>query len=1521
MALSYKSTFLFVFTCQLVHAYTTQRIDKISHGTGFVENKGQVTDANGSQRPDILFVAENKGASVYIRKSGLSYVFYKEGNKNEIDSKGDISKMKSSKLDFLENNIEQELTVQRIDVEFVGANPEYKVSSFFPSDDYFNYYYPHCPQGINGVKAYNKILSENIYNKIDIAYYCSPEKILKYDFIVNPGGNVRDIQLKYDGADEVTVVDGKIKVTSSIGELIEHMPKVYQEINGKIIDVDAEFELQNGAVSIKTGSYNIEYALVIDPWVTYYGGVLTERGMEINTDKAGDVLFVGYTQSNNFPVSAGVYQTVYRGGAGYSDAFIIKFDKLGRRVWATYYGGTQSETTNAIDVDAANNIFVTGGTSSPDLPMMGPSYQSVKNTGADIFIAKFTSGGNLVWSTFYGGTGGDSGMGIAVDNNGDAVVGATTTSSGITTTPGCFQSVNAGGGEIFITKFTNAGARVWATYYGDTDNESCFDIDTDNNNDVVFSGHTKSAAYPVFSAFQSVKPSATQLNAVLTKLNGTNGFPIWSTYCGSSTGEYGGIGVAIDGANNVLMTGTAMAGFPTTAGSFQPATAGQSEPYLVKFSPTGVRLWATYIGGTYGEEAWDVVTDANNDIYISGDTYSDDFPSTSCAYSTAMDMGNCCGGGEDAYLAKFDASGQRLCSGYFGGLGHDENFMMAEFGGMVYLVSGAAFGAPITPGAFQSVKGGVSDDIVLTQLCGYTCGLINITSDFVANKTNACAGEPLNFTPTYTTCDTTKTKWLWTFTGANTTTSTLNNPTNIIYNSAGTYTVRMLLITPCDTDTVIKTSYINISDPSLSVTSIVNSDCSVNNGSASVAASGGQSGYNYFWPSIANSGSTATGLSVGTFSVIVTDGFGCTATTAVTITQPAMPVLTLTAIDASCAGSMDGSAIANASGSTSYLYNWSNGQTNSSVNNLSGGVVTCTLTGTGNCVVTSSVMVNEPAPISTTVTTSPVSCLGNGGNASVNVNGGTPGYNYLWSNGGNISSVSNLNTGIYTMTVTDANSCTYTTSISIINSTPITTTVSTTDVLCNGLTTGVATVVPQGGAGGYLYSWNNSVTTSSATNLGAGNYSCIITDQNGCTTIANATITQPLLPLTAGAAVTDALCNRSEDGVGTITVQGGTPVYFYNWNTSSTTSAISNLFAGNYSCVVTDNNGCSFSVNNIVISEPPLLTVNYSPSYMICNGQAASLTSNGNGGTPAYNYLWNTGQVGSSIIVQPAMQSLYTLTVSDVNSCSATITINVLVNQLPVVSFVADDTLGCAPLCINFSGQGGNNYQWDFGDGSTGASSSEFHCYTNPGLYSIALLVTDANGCSNSLVKPNYINIANSPIANFSANPTSTTLANSTIIFTDQSLYATVWNWTFGDVSNATSILQNTSYTYHDTGTYNVKLIVENELGCSDTAYDVIHIRADFEIFIPNTFTPNEDGLNDVFMPKGMGIDAAQFVFYVYDRWGNLIFESDDPTIGWDGRANGGNEIAQQDTYVWKIALKDELGLKHRFTGHINLIR
>jgi gliding motility-associated-like protein len=335
----------------------------------------------------------------------------------------------------------------------------------------------------------------------------------------------------------------------------------------------------------------------------------------------------------------------------------------------------------------------------------------------------------------------------------------------------------------------------------------------------------------------------------------------------------------------------------------------------------------------------------------------------------------------------------------------------------------------------------------------------------------------------------------------------------------------------------------------------------------------------------------------------------------------------------------------------------------------------------------------------------------------------------------------------------------------------------------------------------------------------------------------------------------------------------------------------------------------------------------------ICPGKTASLTataSGGNGGP--YNYTWIPPTNLSNPNIQnpsatPTVTTSYTVIVSD--NCGTptdSAVVVVTVYPPPVVVFISTDTVACAPMCVNFTGNSTPACQsatWTFGDSTKGTGCNTVrHCYNVAGTYSVTFDVIDIHGCPGTYSQSNFIDAHPRPVAAFTLAPQPTTILSPEITFTDHSSSDVVsWNWNFGDFAGDTSSLKNPKYTYPDTGCFTATLLVTNQYGCTDVTHEPVCIGPEFTFYAPNTFTPNGDGKNDIWMPYGIGIDPKNYDLIMFDRWGNLMFETHVWGEGWDGRANSGADVAQIDTYVWKVNLKDVFGNKHSYIGHCNIVK
>jgi gliding motility-associated-like protein len=292
-----------------------------------------------------------------------------------------------------------------------------------------------------------------------------------------------------------------------------------------------------------------------------------------------------------------------------------------------------------------------------------------------------------------------------------------------------------------------------------------------------------------------------------------------------------------------------------------------------------------------------------------------------------------------------------------------------------------------------------------------------------------------------------------------------------------------------------------------------------------------------------------------------------------------------------------------------------------------------------------------------------------------------------------------------------------------------------------------------------------------------------------------------------------------------------------------------------------------------------------------------------------------------------------TLTTNDpagpCTAVSATVTHNFFQN--PVVNFAVDIPSGCPIHCVQFGDLsvvgGGDNiasWSWNFGDNSpVDVTQNPAHCYSNSGFYDVTLTATSNNGCSTTLTIAQMIHVFAMPNAEFTFSPNPASVLDPTVTFYNQSSSdVNYWDWTFGDGDSLNNtVTPNPVHIYPNIteGVYDATLIVQNSDGCWDTVVHPVAIGPEFTFYIPNAFTPNGDNINDIFFGQGIGI--VEYDIWIFDRWGNMIFHGDDLGDTWDGKANHGSEVAQQDVYVWKVKLKDVFGKKHSYLGTVTLVK
>ena len=617
-----------------------------------------------------------------------------------------------------------------------------------------------------------------------------------------------------------------------------------------------------------------------------------------------------------------------------------------------------------------------------------------------------------------------------------------------------------------------------------------------------------------------------------------------------------------------------------------------------------------------------------------------------------------------------------------------------------------------------------------------------------------------------------------------------------------------------------------------------------------------------------------------------------------------------------------------AAGTAPYSYTWSpSGGNLATANNLVAGTYTVLVSDNNSCTTTAVAIISQPSTLSLSVSSNSVACNGaSTGSANATVTGGTPAYTYSWvPMGGTNASATNLAAGNYTVLVLDNNLCPITTSLTIQQPSALTATATSTPATCSQ-SNGTTSVTVNGGTVPYAsYAWSpTGGNAATANNLSGGNYNVTITDANNCVITATTTIVQSS-SFSLTTAVKNITCNGLSNGSATVTAQGGTPSYTVAWTPNvSVNSTATGLSAGSYTVLVTDNNLCK-NTTTLSISEPSALTAVATATATTCGKINGLATVSASGGTPAYSYAWLPSG-GNGANTSALTSGNYTVTVTDAHNCSVAAQTNIAPSSAPIINFSENPGFGCAPVCALFSAVATTlpndtivSWTWNFGDGSVnGTGNNPYHCYNKSGNYNVALVGVDQNGCKDTLIKNNIIKVYPKPLADFFASPFETDIYNPIIHFYDAS-QSNITNWYWTLASGVNSLAQNPVYTYQNEGTYPVTLIVANASGCKDTITKDVKIDPVFTFYAPNCTTPNGDGKNEQFLPIGTGWDNNSYDLWIFDRWGNMFFHTTNPNQGWNGTKH--NEIVQEDTYVWKVDLKDVFGKMHEYHGQVSVVR
>jgi hypothetical protein len=618
-----------------------------------------------------------------------------------------------------------------------NANPATKVTGMDELAGTSNYFIGNDPaKWRTNVPTYAKVKYEGIYSGIDLVYYGNQRQV-EYDFIVAPGADPHRIAFDVRGAKRVCRDQhGDLVLKMGEGEIRWHKPVAYQETNGTRHEITAHYSITNTSlVGFVVAKYDASRPLYIDPLIysTYLGGSNTDSGSGVAVDSAGNAYVIGYTNSTNFPTTNPLQPA---NGGGY-DVFVSKINPTGSAlVYSTYLGGSNDDIGWAIAVDSLGNAYLTGDTYSTDFPTINPLQPTYGGGMRDAFVAKINpAGSTLAYSTYLGGSGDDTCGGIAVDSAGNAYVACATASTNFPTMNPLQPTYGGGNYDAAIAKLNPTGsALVYSTYLGGSGDDDGFGIALDTAGNSYVTGYTTSTNFPTMNPLQPAYGG--NGDAFVAMINSAGSALVYSTYLGGSSFDQGG-GIAVDSAGNAYVTGqTGSANFPVTPGAFQTTGLGG---FVAKLNPTGSALvYSTYLDGS-GPSA--IAVDSSGNAYVTGDAGSNDFP----LMNPLQPYG---GGGYDAFVTKFNASGSALIySTYLGGSELDFGYGIAvDSAGNPYVTGFTTSTNFPTRNPLQPTYGGGSYDAFVTKIGN----LLSSTTTLTSSSSPSALGQSVTFTSTVT---------------------------------------------------------------------------------------------------------------------------------------------------------------------------------------------------------------------------------------------------------------------------------------------------------------------------------------------------------------------------------------------------------------------------------------------------------------------------------------------------------------------------------------------------------------------------------------------------------------------------------------------------------------------------------------------------------------------------------------------------------------------------------------------------
>lgn len=1355
---------------------------------------------------------------------------------------------------------------------FEGSTGARKVEGKFKRPEYHNYFIGNDPsQWASEVPLFREIEWEEIYPGIDFRMY-GQDIGLKYDFIVSAGADPNQIGLRYEGLKRIALEKGRLSLQTTVNLINEMAPVAYQYLpNGERAEVPCAFVLNGNKVSFAfPQGYRRELPLIIDPTLifsTYTGSVADNFGYTATYDNVGNLYAGGITFGLGYPTTSGAYQTNFAGGGvggawtnnGGVDITISKFASAGSvLLYATYLGGSANDQPHSLVCNDQDQLYIYGKTYSANFPVTQGAYDMTYNGASDMIVSKLSpNGATLVGSTFIGGSSDD--------------------------------------GVNINTTFSPSSLK---RNYGD---DARGDIATFQNGNCVVASCTQSNNFPTSpGAFQTAIGGFQ--DAVSFELSNDLTALIWSTYLGGNASD-AAYTVEIDNSGSVFVAGgTESPNYPVTNGVINQVNSGGIDGFITHINSSGTGLVkSTYLGTNGYDQIYFLQLDKNDNVYVLGQT-AGAWPVTPGVYSNPN---------SGQFVTKLNpALNNIIYSTVVGNSTGAPNISPTAFlvdvceyvyisgwGGAVNasFLGGNTNNMPITPGALQSTTDGsdlhmmvLRKDAASLEYATYMGG--TLSDEHVDGGTSRFSDRAEIYQAVCAGC--------W------------NNddfPTSNAYSATNNSTGCNLAAFKIDFPLpgILADFTANPNTGGCAPHTVVFTNTSIG-------------GTNYYWEfgdggtSLATN-PTHTYTSPGTYTVMLVaidlascNQFDTTYGLINVYPAPAAQAIPDTTI-------CNGSGI-NLNGSGGATYQWSP-PTGLSSTTVANPIATPTATTTYTMIASNPGGCNDTTQVTVTVIPTPTAVAGPdttlcaGSNVQLT---GSGGISYQWSpatglNNPNIANpiASPLVSTNYVLTVTAANGCTDT-DVAAINISQVNASAGNDQQVCLGSS------VQLNGSGGGTYQWspatglsNPNIANPTASPATTTTYTLTVTNSFGCVGTDQVTVqVNPIPVVNAGPDVT--ICYLES------TMLTATGANFYSWTPSAdlsspfTASTLATPPITTQFFVTGSNQFGCIDTDDVLVTVLPLPNVDAGNPVTMCKDSVVNMLATG-----AASYVWSpaSGLSNPNIAnptASPASTTLYTVTGTGSNGCTATDTVRITVTQTPAVD-ATDAVEICLHYPIRLLAYGGDSIVWSTGE--TGISIT-----VSPPTSTYYTVITYVDGCP-SLPDTAWVTVYDTfPEAIFTVDPDSG-LMPLTVNFDNQSVGNTYNNWYLGNGIYRSD--EEFIYTYNEFGEFEVMLVVTNEWGCKDTAYKHIIATGDFGIFVPNAFTPNNDGHNDFFETPHFGI--KEYHIMIFDRWGMMIYESFDKDFNWFGTFKDND--CQEGVYTYVIDAKGYLGQTFKKAGTVTLIR